>query len=141
VIVLDTNVISEFLKPATDPTVEAWANNVSRDSMFLSAMVLGELLAGANGLEDGRRKVHLLNLISDLETQSFLGRILPFDASCASRFGVAVAKRARAGRPIGTADAAIAATALTFGMRLATRNTRDFEGLGLDLINPFGEDV
>jgi len=136
-ILLDTNIISEVWRQHRNIHVERWVDAQPRRMLFLSAVTLGELHYGAQRLPDGRRKDLLLTVIAELEQSTFAGRILPFDTRCSDVFGRLRAERERMGRPINVADAAIAATALTFKLSLATRNTRDFDDLGLDLINPF----
>jgi toxin FitB len=136
-IILDTNIISEIMKFKPHQNVESWLNAHPRGDLFLNSIILSELYAGAFRLPEAQRRVALIGMIADMEDSAFEGRILPFDARCARDFGLVTAARERAGLPIGFADAAIAATALTYRMRLATRNTGDFDGLGLELINPF----
>jgi toxin FitB len=138
-IVFDTNVVSELMKESADRNVVRWANSLDPDSIYLSTMVLAELLAGLGRLSDGKRKNDLVITIDALENESFSGRLLVFNANCARHYGIVIERRYRAGRPIATADAIIAATALAYGASLATRNTRDFEGLDIELINPFGD--
>jgi toxin FitB len=141
VILLDTNVISEVWRTAPPTNFAVWLDRQNRSEFHISSVTLGELYFGAHRLPEGRKKRELFDIIAELPRTSFAHRVLAFDAECSDAFGRAKAVREGIGRPIDAADAAIAATALTFGMRLATRNTRDFEGLGLDLINPFGDDA
>jgi toxin FitB len=136
-ILLDTNVISELWRPKLNKDVETWIDSQPTSTLFISAITFAELHFGASRLPDGSRKSLLLNAIDKMVTDTFVQRILPFDARCAGTFGQMRAKRESLGRPIVFADAAIAATALTYGLTLATRNLRDFESLGLELIDPF----
>jgi toxin FitB len=136
-ILLDTNVISELWRPKRNIDVERWIDSQPTSTLFVSAITIAELHFGASRLPDGNRKSLLFSVIDKMVTDTFVQRILPFDARCAGAFGQMRAERERLGRPIVFADAAIAATALTYGLSLATRNLRDFEGLGLALIDPF----
>jgi toxin FitB len=138
-IILDTNVVSELWRPHPSAAVETWVESLDWNQTYISTVTLGELYDGAYRLPDGRRKSTLLALIVDLEALSFKGRILPFDLTSSRHYGSIKAVRRSEGKPIGTPDAIIAATAKSFRFQLATRNTRDFDGLGLDLVNPFGE--
>ena len=136
-ILLDTNVISELWRPKRNMDVERWVDAQPTLTLFISSITLAELHFGVSRLPEGGRKNLLSNAIEKMVTDTFVQRILPFDARCARAFGQMKAERERLGRPIVFADAAIAATALTYGLTLATRNLRDFDGLGLALIDPF----
>lgn len=134
-ILVDTNVWSEALRKQPDPAVKAWAT-AHADQMWLSTVVVGEFLSGAQTLPDGRRKTDFLGHYA-LLIESFADRIVPFDLAAARAYGEIVARLTRAGLDPGTADCQIAATALVRGMALATRNTKDFQGLGIELIDPW----
>jgi toxin FitB len=136
-ILVDTNVISEIWRPERSLTVQKWLDTQQSGRLFISAITMGELYLGALRIADGRRKTNLLTMISELESGSFAGQILDFDIRCSKAYGRVKFQRERIGRPVLAADAAIAATAITHGLSLATRNIRDFEGLDLKLINPF----
>ncbi len=134
-ILVDTNVWSEALRPLPDPKVEAWADR-NAAQLWLSTVVIGELLSGAHLLPDGKRKQAFLDGYDRL-IEAHSDRILPFDLPAARAYGPLLALQEQAGRNPGTADTQIAATALAGGMALATRNVRHFAGLGLDLIDPW----
>jgi hypothetical protein len=136
-ILLDTNVVSELWRPQRNLGVERWVDAQPRAILFVSAITIGELRFGAYRLPDGRRKDLLLEVIAEMGRGPFAERVLPFDTRCTDVFGRLRADRERLGRPITFADAAIAAIALTYDLSLATRNTRDFEELDVELINPF----
>lgn len=136
-ILLDTNIISEIWRQKRSIHVERWIDARPTATLFISSITLAELQFGAYRLPDGRKKDTLFKVIAEMATDTFVQRILPFDSRCSNAFGRLRAERERIGKPIIFADAAIAATAITYGLSLATRNTRDFEDLGLDLINPF----
>ena len=134
-ILVDTNVWSEAFRPRPDANVEKWALRHAND-MWLSAVVIGELLSGAHMLPDGKRKQAFLDGYAEL-IDDHLDRVAPFDLDAARRYGPILAYLEQAGRNPTTADAQIAATALSRRMSLATRNIMDFAGLGIDLIDPW----
>jgi predicted nucleic acid-binding protein len=136
-IVLDTNVVSEFIKPAPDRNVEAWLDSFPTEAFFLSTPVIAELEYGSARLPQGRRKQALEETFDRLENEIFLGRILVFDYAAARRFGPFRADREKRGRAFAPMDIAIAAIAAAHSMTVATRNNYDFEGLGVSLVNPF----
>jgi toxin FitB len=136
-ILLDTNVISEILKPEYNGYVGHWLETNKPEDLFLSSITIAELAFGVSRLPEGKRKTNLSHSVQRLETETFVGRILDFGVVAARRSGDVRAIRERTGKTVSLADAAIAATALTYGLTLATRNIRDFEGLDLELINPF----
>ena len=136
-IVLDTNVVSESLRPRPSFTLVAWLDAQPPESIYLCTPVLAELHCGVLRLREGRRKDHLRTAIERIENQLFRGRILTFDIAAAKQYGRVTTIRERAGRPIGQMDALIAAIALSNRATLATRNIGDFVGLELELINPF----
>ncbi|MDO5533161.1 MAG: type II toxin-antitoxin system VapC family toxin [Propionibacteriaceae bacterium] len=134
-IVLDTNVISEAMRgPDADARVQAWLAALPTVPVT-TVMNRAEVLAGLALLPPGRRRERL----ERAATQAFsgLGVVVPFTEEAAAHYGEIVARRTRAGRPIGALDALIAAICLTVGATLATRDTADFAGLGLDLVNPW----
>lgn len=135
---LDTNVVSELMRASPAPVVVEWLDRQPASEVWLTAMTAAELLAGIATLPDGVRKQQLASRVTTLLTEVFASRILPFDVSAAAAYAAVVAARRAAGTPIGTADAIIAATCLAVGTaRLATRNTADFTGIGLELVNPW----
>lgn len=136
-ILLDTNVVSELFRPRPDTSAIEWMESQAPDDLGLCAPVLAELRLGASILLLGRRKDGLLGALTRLELEFFRSRVLPFDGRAARAYGDVVSERRSLGRPIDTMDAQIAAIARSAGARIATRNTRDFDGLNLALINPF----
>jgi hypothetical protein len=137
VILLDTNVISELMRPQPDPQVLAWSNSLDPEGVAMTAMNEAEILHGLARLPDGRRKQALRRRWDALANELFAGRVWPFTSEAAHWYGELVSHRERLARPIATADAVIAAIALAYGASLATRNTKDFAELGLQLINPW----
>lgn len=136
-IVLDTNVISELVRDRPDPGVLAWVDARPVADLHLTSVTVAELLYGVERLPPGRRRAGLGAAVGDLVTVDFAGRVLPFDTAAAVAYAQVVAERDRAGRPIGMADAMIAAVALEAGAVLATRNVKDFAGVGIDLVDPW----
>ncbi|WP_216905470.1 type II toxin-antitoxin system VapC family toxin [Synechococcus sp. CCY 0621] len=136
-IVLDTNVIAELMRPQPEPAVLAWADGLASAEVAITAMNEAEILHGLAQLPAGRRKQALLDSWQSLVTALLGNRVLAFHREAAQWYGELLARREQLGRPITTADAVIAATALAQGAQLATRNVSDFTGLGLDLINPW----
>ena len=134
-ILVDTNVWSELTRVEPEPCVRTW-EKANAPALWLSTVVLGELLSGPHLLPDGERKRAFLDGYEDLIV-IYADRIAPFDLGAARRYGSVLAFQERHGRDPGTADTQIAATALATGMALATRNTKHFEGLGLALVNPW----
>jgi predicted nucleic acid-binding protein len=134
---LDTNVVSEWVRPHPDPGVVAWLDKVDEDRVFLSVITLAEIRHGIERLADGQRRRRLdAWLRGDLPLR-FESRVLPVDERVADRWGAIVARREAAGRPIGAMDALIAATAETHALTLVTRNATDFEFAVGAIVNPW----
>ncbi|AFY28860.1 type II toxin-antitoxin system VapC family toxin [Cyanobium gracile] len=136
-IVLDTNVIAELMRPQPEPAVLAWADGLVPAEVGITAMNEAEILHGLIRLPEGRRKQALLDSWQALVTALLGDRVWAFHREAAHWYGELLVRREQLGRPIATADAVIAATALAQGAQLATRNVSDFTDLGLDLINPW----
>jgi predicted nucleic acid-binding protein len=136
-ILLDTNVISEHFRPRPQAAVIAWVDAQPANEMYICTPVLAELRFGAERLDPGRRQTELHAAIDRLENTLYHGRILAFDPSAAAHYGRIAAMRERMGRRIGQMDGLIAAIAVAHGAALATRDERDFAGLGFEVINPF----
>jgi predicted nucleic acid-binding protein len=134
-IVVDTNVWSEATKPSPEPVVQTWAAKHA-DELYLAVVVIAELRAGIAVLPEGRKRAALATQIETI-VDRFADRILPFDEPASRHYADIVARSKRTGRPIMTADAMIAATALAAGMRLATRDEDDFAAAEIELINPW----
>ena len=134
---IDTNVISETLRPRPDPRVLEWIGRQMAGDLFLAAVSLGELVRGARRMKDTAKRERLAHWIDhDLATQ-FQGRILPFDREAAMIWGATMGEGDRAGRPKSMADAQIAAVASRHGLTLATRNIRDFKDMQVALVDPW----
>ncbi len=136
-ILLDTNILSELMRPAPEAAVEQWLAAQPDASVFISAITEAELRYGAALLPSGKRRLALTAEIEGMLEADFGGRILPFDSSAAQAFAIVASERRQAGKPISQADAQIAAVARSRGASLATRNVEDFEGCGIEVINPW----
>jgi predicted nucleic acid-binding protein len=137
VIVLDTNVVSELLRPAPAPPVVEWVQNLD-DDVAITSIALGEILAGVRRLPRGRRQVALAEAVDAAIAPYRESRsILPFDDIAADHYADILLARERLGRPIHTADAQIAAICLAHGATCATRNTSDFVGTGVAVVDPW----
>jgi predicted nucleic acid-binding protein len=134
-IVVDTNVWSEATRRNPNVDVRRWAE-ANSDRLYLSAVVLAELRAGCAVMPPGKRREALETQI-DVIAQRYADRILAFDEAASLNYGKVLASARSAGRPIQTADAMIAATALAHGFSVATRDLNDFAGAGVELINPW----
>jgi predicted nucleic acid-binding protein len=137
VIVLDTNVISELARRVPDIGVLAWLDSIEISDVATTAVTAAELRYGIARLPDGHRKRELTVVIRGILTEDFHGRVLPFDERSSVQYADIVADRERIGRPIGVADAQIAAICRDLGALLATRNTAGFEETGIELVNPW----
>ena len=136
-ILLDTNVLSELMRPAPETAVAGWVGAQPFTSLFISAVTEAELLFGLALLRDGKRRDRLAQAIEGLLTEDFAGRILPFDSPAATAYARIASKRRAIGRPISQFDAQIAAIAMSRNAILATRDLDDFEGCGVQVINPW----
>ncbi|MGX6510623.1 PIN domain-containing protein [Rhodococcus sp. SJ-2] len=136
-IVLDTNVISEIFRPEPESVVIAWMEGLTGE-VAITAITLAELLAGVRRLPKGRRRSTLAAKIdAALEPYRDTMAILPFDDGAAEHYAAVLIRREQAGLPIHTADAQIAAICLAHGATYATRNTKDFTGTGVELVDPW----
>ena len=136
-ILLDRNVLLEAIRPAPQQTVLRWLALQSVASVFICAVTEAELRYGVQVLPAGKRRDALAAQIAGMIEADFSGRILPFDSSAAIAYAEIAAGRRHAGRPIGQADAQIAAIARSRGAGLATRNVADFDGCGIEIVNPW----
>jgi predicted nucleic acid-binding protein len=138
-IVVDTNVVSELIRPKPNALVLGWVDRNPILDTWLTAVSVAELLFGVARVPAGARKSALESAVFDVIDKDFAERVLPFDLRAAGFYGELVAARERLGRPISVADAMIAAIAISVEACLVTRNVRDFAYTGLELINPWDE--
>jgi predicted nucleic acid-binding protein len=136
-ILLDTNIVSEMIRPRPSAAVDAWLNAQPWTSLYLCTPVLAELRFGVERLASGRRQNALAASIDRIENEYYRDRILSFDTIAAGIFARIAAQRERQGRRMEPVDGLIAAIALSNSATFATRDINDFSDLGLDLINPF----
>ena len=134
---LDTNVVSELLRPAPNPAVESWVAGHHAADLHFSAVGEAELRYGVAVLPAGRRRDALALAIEAILGEDFEGRVLPFDSGAAREYADIAASRRAAGRPVAPADCQIAAIARSRGLTVATRNIRDFAEMEKELVDPW----
>lgn len=134
---LDTNIVSEWVKPRPEPKVVNWLADIDEDRVFLSVVTLAELRHGVERLSVSRRRTRLDEWLRHDLPARFEGRVLPMDETIAAAWGVIVARREAKGRPIGVMDAWIAATAETHELTLVTRNAADFRDAVSAVLDPW----
>src|ERR1700722_2981951 len=132
-IVLDTNVLSEALRPNPSAALRRWMEAQSPVSLFTTTICEAEILYGVALLPAGRRRTALAEGVAAIFQEEFSGRVLPFDSAAARAFAEIAARRRRTGRPIGEFDAQIAAIARSRGGSVATRNEEDFADCGITI--------
>jgi hypothetical protein len=137
VIVLDTNVISELARPTPSKQVLAWVD--AQGEVAITATTAAELLYGVARLPDGARKSRLGEGIRELIDGPMEDKVLPFDRAAATHYAEIVTARDHAGRPIAIADAQIAAICRSRAATLGTRNVRDFDSVGITVVNPWDD--
>ena len=135
--ILDTNVVSELMAPSPSELVVHWMRQHLLENLFVTSITVGEILYGVEILPKGKRRDRLHEKAEAVFAEDFFGRVLPFDAQAARAFATIAATRRAQGHPISEPDARIAATARVNEALLATRDTGDFEGCGLHLVNPW----
>ena len=136
-IILDTNVLSEIVRPATAPEVQRWFATQPASGLFITTITQAEILYGVQVMPRGKRQTNLQLAIETIFREEFADRILPFDSDAAHAFALIAGSRRVLGRPIAQMDAQIAAVARSRGATLATRNAQDFEHCGIPLVNPW----
>lgn len=138
---LDTNIISETVRPKPEPRVLAWLENQSPGELFLASQTIGELVRGACKVKEKARRDRFTKWIEDDLGQQFEARILPYTESSARIWGELMGNGDRKGETPSAADAQIAAVAMERELVLVTRNVKDFEKFDLDLLNPWDSDI
>ena len=136
-IVLDTNVISELMRPRPDSAVSKWLALYPREELWTTSAVIAELFSGIEMVAPGQKQDALRKAVEDMVADDFRGQVLKFDVAAARCYGRIVASRKRTGRPISEMDAMIAAVTLHHRATLATRNSSDFENCGIGILNPW----
>ena len=135
---LDTNVVSEWVKPNPDAKLVKWLAQAKEDHVFISVITLAELRRGTARIAQGRRRSQLETWLQNDLPQRFNGRILTIDAAVADAWGELVAERDLIGRPIAAMDAFIAAITRVHDLTLVTRNVADFSPSLKKILNPWG---
>ena len=136
-VLLDTDVVSELMRKVPDPTVAVWAAGHRLEHLFFSAVGEAELRYGAAILPTGQRRETLVSDIERMLGEAFEDRVLPFDSSAAHAYADIAATRRSTGRPVAPADCQIAAIARSRRMAVATRNVRDFDDAGIEVVDPW----
>lgn len=139
-LLLDTNVLSELMRPATSPSVAAYLRAQDPETLFTSALCEAEIRYGLARLPEGRRRESLELAFRTFVAEGFGGRVIAFDSACAEAYGALRARREAAGLPVSIPDAMIAATALAYGASVVTRNVSDFDQCGVAVIDPWKAD-
>ena len=135
-ILLDTNVVSEAMKPAPDDAVRTWLDEQAAETLFLSSVTIAELMFGIGALPDGKRKERLTEALDGV-MELFADRVLPFDVDAARRYADIAVKARAAGKGFPTPDGYIAAIAASRGFVVATRDASAFDAAGLEVIDPW----
>jgi len=138
-ILLDTNVIFAVMAPTPPAPVLRWFDDKDSGALYLSTVTIAEIAYGIEILPDGRRRKGLVERFNDFVVRGFESRVLSFDPPAAFEYAAVMAHRRGIGRPMGVPDGQIAAIARSNQMAVATRNLRDFEECGLELLDPFAE--
>ena len=136
-LLLDTNVLSEVTRPAPDARVLDWLDGLDEDRSFISVVSIAEIRRGVALMDEGRKREALAEWLARDLPQRFEQRVLPVDEPVALAWGDLMGVAKRRGRGLSSMDGLIAATAIARQLTLATRNTRDFEGFGIELFDPW----
>ena len=134
---LDTNCISELVRPKLDRRVEAWMDAADETMLYVSVLTLGEIRKGAAGLAQGKRRTDLETWLKVELPGRFSGRILPIDAAIADRWGFLAAEAKRKGKPLSIIDGLLAATALHHNLTVVSRNADDVKNTPAQFLNPW----
>jgi predicted nucleic acid-binding protein len=136
-IILDTNVVSEIIRPVPSEQVLRWISSQPALLLYTTSVTQSEMLYGMECLTKGKKKKALEAALEGMFAEDFRDRVLPFDARCARHFAEIAESRKRSGRPISQLDAQIAAIARSRSAVVATRNSADFANCGVKLVNPW----
>lgn len=135
--ILDTNILSELMRPAPNMRVVDWLNGEEPLNVVITAITVAEILYGIERLPHGKRKQHFAKIAAEMFEEDFIERIFPFDEIAASYYAALVADSERSGRAVHSADAQIAAICQQHRAKLATRNVKDFKYMGIPIIDPW----
>ena len=134
---LDTNCISELVRPKPDPRVMDWMEAIDETMLYLSVLTIGEIRKGVAGLAQGKRRIRLETWLEvDLQVR-FAGRIVGIDTAVAERWGALAAEAKRKGKALSIIDGLLAATALHHSLTVVTRNAGDFTPAHVQVLNPW----
>lgn len=136
-LLLDTNVLSEVTKPRPDAGVLQWLDGLDEDRSFISVVSIAEIRRGIALMDSGRKRDALAEWLARDLPQRFEGRVIPADDAVALAWGDMMGLAKRSGRGLSSMDGLIAATAIAHDLTLATRNSKDFEGFGIVLLDPW----
>ncbi|TCM81770.1 type II toxin-antitoxin system VapC family toxin [Rhizobium sp. BK068] len=138
-LLLDTNVLSEVTKPRPEGRVLEWLDGLDEDRTFINVVSIAEIRRGVALMDNGRKRDALVEWLARDLPQRFERRVIPVDERVALAWGDLMGDAKRSGRGMSSMDGLIAATAIAHDLALATRNTKDFEGFGIELIDPWVE--
>ena len=134
---LDTNCISELVRPKPDPRVIEWMEAADEAMLYLSVLTVGEIRKGVAGLAHGKRRTNLETWL-EVELQArFAGRVVAIDAAIADRWGLIAAEAKRKGKALSVIDGLLAATALHYNLTVVSRNVSDFANTQVQVVNPW----
>ena len=136
-IIVDTNVVAEMMRASPAQSVVSWFNGQEASTLFLTAISIGEIGYGLEILPRGKRRLQLERGFERVIAEAFAGRVLVFDEEAARHYGIVMGRRKEIGRPMSVLDGQIASIARAKGSAVATRNVRDFDECGVEIINPF----
>jgi predicted nucleic acid-binding protein len=134
---VDTNVVSEWIRPQPNPNLVAWLDDVDEDRLYISVATFAEIRHGIELMAPGRRRQSLMRWLDEELADRFADRILPIDRAVAERWGVVMARASASGNSIATMDGFLAATAAIHNLTLVTRDAADFRGAGVSIFNPW----
>jgi predicted nucleic acid-binding protein len=134
---LDTNVISEWVRPRPDRNVVSWLAKADEDRVFVSVISFAEIRRGIELMQAGPRRERLTQWLAEELPVRFEDRILAIDPGVADTWGVLMARREKVGRVLSSMDGFVAATAEVHSLTLVTRNIKDFEHVGISLVDPW----
>jgi predicted nucleic acid-binding protein len=136
-IILDTNVVSELMKPLPAQSLLTWLDQQESDTLYITSVTIGEIMYGLHALPSGKRRTSLEVAFKQVLSEAFMDRSFPFDDAAAMMYGKIMGSCKEKGRVMSVCDGQIASIASHRHARLATRNVKDFEACKITLVNPF----